>query len=328
MSKGTVLSIHPMQDPNNMNDAIFEVKISQSSTCKKTIKARRIVCALGPMLKHSPPEWEIALQHELGVKHEAFSRILHAPQICPFINEDKYHCIGKILIVGGGITSAQLALLAHEAPWCERVTLIQRSAIKSRHFDIHNAWLGPKRGKLLEEFHCLEPHDRAKKLKQARGGGTIPPEIVEQLRAKQECQHLQVEEEVEIFEVQYLDGQFSVTLTDGSNEEYDMIWLATGAENHIDHYSVLSDLRNELPVDVVNGLPVLGCDLSWKAPQKEENNDEVDWKQTARKRIWCMGALAAQELGPDALNLVGARQGSVRVAKAIRQDFENQNSSH
>ena len=72
----------------------------------------------------------------------------------------------------------------------------------------------------------------------------------------------------------------------------------------------------------------LDSDLSWKAPQKEENNDEVDWKQTARKRIWCMGALAAQELGPDALNLVGARQGSVRVAKAIRQDFENQNSSH
>ena len=41
----------------------------------------------------------------------------------------------------------------------------------------------------------------------------------------------------------------------------------------------------------------------------------------ARKRIWLSGALAAIELGPDALNLIGARHGSVRVARATRQDF-------
>lgn len=50
-------------------------------------------------------------------------------------------------------------------------------------------------------------------------------------------------------------------------------------------------------------------------------NDEPTWKQLARKRIWFTGALAALQLGPDALNLVGARHGSVRIARAIRQDI-------
>ena len=95
-------------------------------------------------------------------------------------------------------------------------------------------------------------------------------------------------------------------------------------DNHIDHYNVLSDLRKSLPIDIVNGLPVLGSDLSWQHPKigAEAVNNEPIWKQLARKRIWCMGALAALELGPDALNILGARHGSVRVAKAIRRDFE------
>jgi hypothetical protein len=34
-----------------------------------------------------------------------------------------------------------------------------------------------------------------------------------------------------------------------------------------------------------------------------------------------MGPLAGLELGPDALNLMGARQGAVRVANAVRADI-------
>ena len=34
-----------------------------------------------------------------------------------------------------------------------------------------------------------------------------------------------------------------------------------------------------------------------------------------------MGPLAGLELGPDALNLMGAQHGAVRVAKALRQEF-------
>jgi len=139
-----------------------------------------------------------------------------------------------------------------------------------------------------------------------------------------------VKEEVEILEVHWTDGCFHVTLNDGSDcEPYDMIWLATGAQNHIDHYSALSHLRKVLPVNVTNGFPILNKDLTWRAPAGEEiTDDEPIWKQVARKRIWCMGALAALELGPDALNLIGARHGSVRVAEAIRHDYDRQRNDN
>lgn len=98
----------------------------------------------------------------------AIQKISHPHQICPFINtlDEQKNVISRILIVGGGITSAQLALLASKAPWCEGVTLMTQSTLKPRHFDVENEFMGQKRGKLV------------KQLKEVRGGGTIPPELL------------------------------------------------------------------------------------------------------------------------------------------------------
>ena len=326
---GTVLSINPRQVDGKSNEPIFEVEIAfgKETTPRvvKMIKTKRIVCSMGPIFRALEPPWLPDLPKE------ACERVLHAHQICPYLkrrsSEDNTdEVVRKILIVGGGITSAQLALLATEAKWCsENVTLIQRSKMTARHFDIENDWMGPQRGKLLDDFWCLDVNDRVKKLKETRGGGTIPPEIIRELVDQGRTSNkLQVKEEVEVSEVQWVDGRFQVTLDDDSEPtSYDMIWLATGAQNHIDHYSALSHLRQVLPVDVANGFPVLNTDLSWRLPttSDEEKDEEPTWKKVARKRIWVTGALAAIELGPDALNLIGARHGSVRVARAIRQDF-------
>ena len=209
----------------------------------------------------------------------------------------------RILIVGGGITSAQLALLSAKARWCKQVTLIQQSCMVPRHFDIPNEYMGPRRGRLLEEFWSLNMHRRADQLKRIRGGGSVPPEIIHELMRSD----AKVKEEVEILDVLWDDGKLHVILDDGSEYNYDMIWLATGANNHIEHYSALSGLRKILPVEIINGLPVLNSDLSWGVPEGEVRSSEPLWKQVARKRIWCMGALASLELGPNALNLIGAR---------------------
>lgn len=164
--------------------------------------------------------------------------------------------------------------------------------------------------------------DRAQRLQEARGGGTIPPLVIQELLRYQRQACLELKEEVEILEINIrpslnLLNRLHVTLDDGSAEEYDMIWLSVGAENHIDFYSPLSSLRDVLPINEVNGLPVLDKDLSWRAPDGAEE-DEPDWKRSCRKCFYCMGVLAGLELGPDALNLVGSRHGSVKVAKAIR----------
>ena len=384
---GTVQSIRPIQSQEDSSEPIFEVAIAfvngnannnsnfpgslaadaNVNMNVKTVKTKRVVCAMGPMFRTLEAFWENSLRKELeleigtGQHYASVSdRILHTRQIIPYIkarneNEQKQQQqqpelfssesesvhmrthIPKLLIVGGGITSAQLALLAIKATWCDGVTFIQRSKSIPRHFDIENKWMGPKRGKYLDDFWSFNMRDRAQRLQEARRGGSIPPEILQELEHCCQNQHqhqqFQVKEEVQISEVHWRDNRFHVFLDDGSEcEPCDMIWLATGCENHIDHYTALSHLRKILPVSVMNGLPILNQNLSWRAPtpSEEETNADADaeseeqepkWKQIARERFWCMGALAALQLGPDALNLIGARHGAVRVAEAIRGDY-------
>ena len=331
--KGTVRSIHPARDGQS-GEPIFQAIIGcgpEPDSAPVVVRARRVVFAMGPIFKAGGAFWEAALEKELVGKHYPSDRILHPPEIVPYLmarnaksQQDGQQQVRRLLIVGGGITSAQLALSAAKAPWCSSVQLIQRSRGIARHFDIENKWMGPRRGQLLDDFWALNMPERAQLLQDARLGGSIPPEILKDLLhcSEEEASNgLEVKEEVEISNVHWNGHELRVTLDDGSDTEgYDMIWLATGCENHLDSYSVFSHLRDVLPVDVVNGLPVLDKRLSWRRPH-EEATDESTWKMMARKRLWCMGALAGLELGPDALNLIGARQGAVRVATAIRYDM-------
>ena len=73
-------------------------------------------------------------------------------------------------------------------------------------------------------------------------------------------------------------------------------------------------------------MPVLDQDLSWKT-NLEGSSEEPPWKSVLRRRLFVMGSLAGLELGPDALNLVGARHGAVRIAKALREDMKETPSS-
>uniref|UniRef100_A0A7S4AP57 L-ornithine N(5)-monooxygenase n=1 Tax=Pseudo-nitzschia australis TaxID=44445 RepID=A0A7S4AP57_9STRA len=430
--KGTVHSIDVVRgdDPDRDGDRdddtdgdedepVFRVTIGwdgidTSTTTTKTIKARRVVCAMGPMFNTGEAFWEASLRKELAEKIVSYpsDRILHPTEIVPFlVNKQKEQellqrqqkelllqqqeqellqqrkqelllqeqeqeqelillqqeqeqeqqlpqpqspatstntstsatesALRRLLIVGGGITSAQLAMLAAKSSWCRSVKLIQRSRALPRHFDVENKWMGPRRGQLLDEFWALDMPQRAQLLKEARLGGSIPPEILQQLdrcQQNKQTQHandndneninnLEVQEEVQISQVQWNETEelFRVEFDDGSDfEECDMIWLVTGSENHLDNYSAFSRLREVLPVDVVGGLPVLTKDLSWGCPCPSSSttaNDEPEWKRVARKRMWCIGSLAGLELGPDALNLVGARQGAVRVATSLRRDM-------
>jgi hypothetical protein len=124
--------------------------------------------------------------------------------------------------------------------------------------------------------------------------------------------------------VDWTGDHFRVQLDDGSSEvNFDMIWLATGADNDIELYQPLHDLRKDLPIDVAGGLPILDSDLSWKRPSSNDEVPEAPWKGILRRRLHVMGCLAGLQLGPDALNVIGARHGAVRVAKAIRLDMCN-----
>ena len=344
VQRGMVQSIRPTQSEDW--GSLFEVDVlhvgssdsSGDTTCVTTIKTKRVVCAMGPLFRPSEAFWEASLRKDMLRQQIQYpsERILKYNHIMSFIEDAQNQAkesvskrIHNLLIVGGGITSAQMALLALRASWCDKVTLIQRSTALPRHFDLDNKWMGPQRGTFLEEFWSMDHECRARFCQEERKGGSIPPEILQELHQSQSLHGdaFRWKEEVQISSVNYDGGDYlSVSLDDGTESQHDMIWLATGSETHIDYYSALEDLRKVLPIRDVQGLPILNKDLSWRAPP-ETLLEEPKWKATARDRFWCMGALAALQLGPDALNLIGARAGAVVVAQAVRDSFAQAQSS-
>ena len=87
----------------------------------------------------------------------------------------------------------------------------------------------------------------------------------------------------------------------GEISSFDFIWLATGGEFDLELVPIYASLMSQHPIDCVNGLPELSDDLSW----------------AKNVPLHVMGAFAQLQLGADALNLAGARSGSVRVARAL-----------
>lgn len=64
---------------------------------------------------------------------------------------------------------------------------------------------------------------------------------------------------------------------------------------------LFASIQEQHPINCVNGLPDLQPDLSWAKGVP----------------FYVMGAFAQLQLGPDALNLAGARSGSVVVTRAM-----------
>jgi hypothetical protein len=334
--KVTSITVWPPQCQDD--DPWFQLLMEKEcGTSHNIVWTKRVVCATGPIGKTNI-DWfleDLVLDPPPSDLTFFQSRILPAPALVPFVldshRSDDFgtHSVGKdvsVLIVGGGITSAHLALVLaseEECGWCTHVTLLQRSCMVSKQFDIDTVWMGPGRGKLLDQFWAKSLEERVAALKACRGGGSISPEVIDQLLLRHEGERISIHEEVKIVNVSRSEDRLLVTLDDGSKpQHFDMIWLATGFENNLDNCQLFSDIlkTDQLPIDTVRGLPVLDSDLSWKQSSTLPKN-EPEWKRRARKRLWLMGPLAGLELGPDALNLMGARHGAVRVATALRKDL-------
>eukprot|EP00977_Amphora_coffeiformis_P001106 scaffold227_cov165-Amphora_coffeaeformis.AAC.19 len=337
VKEGNVVDVQLQAPSTDKKEPIFHLSVKDVTGAVSILRTRRLVCALGPAtpqnLARQALSWEPSLRtrmEEMNVRY--CNCVLHGHEILDWLSKETNVATQnkvqnkRILIVGGGVTSAHLALVAASSG-ASSVTFIQRSLIKERQFDIGSLWMGPARGKLQEEFRCLSPERRMKMIRDARGGGSIPPEVVQLLYKKAACtertkggQEFVMKECIEADDVQLLtDGSLKAFLADGTCWQGDMIWLATGYVNQIENHALLHKLSLLLPIQTESGLPVLNSDLSWGTEDSEA--EHVPWKAVARNRCWVMGAMASLELGPDALNLMGARQGAVRVARAIRSDI-------
>lgn len=187
----------------------------------------------------------------------------------------------RVVVVGGALTAAQLAGRG------AKVDLVARAPLRAQVMDVDPVWLGHT----LPDFAALPAQQRAERVRTARCG-TVPPSVLELLTAAPRIR-------VHVATVAAID-QDTAVLQDGHRFQAEHVWLATGNTFDVRADPVTARLLTEVPVTVVDGLPVLADDLSWThAP------------------VHVSGGLAALGVGAAARNLAGARIAAERWTERL-----------
>ncbi|RBA17410.1 hypothetical protein FPRO05_02134 [Fusarium proliferatum] len=217
----------------------------------------------------------------------------------------------NILIVGGGLTSAQLTDLAIRKG-VTKVWHVMRGPLRIKHFDVGLEWMGKfKNAKQAQFYYADSDDERIEMIKEARGGGSITPVFHKRLK-----KHL-LTKKLELFtETSLADAQFDAekgTWSVQTNPPIDMpamdyMYFATGIQTDFSSLPYLQTILEKHPIEGRGGFPCINNDLMW--------NDDVP--------LFMMGRLAALRLGPAAPNLGGAQVGAERIAWAIEDRVARQ----
>jgi len=141
--------------------------------------------------------------------------------------------------------------------------------------------------------------ERLKHLRAVKGGGSVPPWYMQQLRAAE------AEGRVEVLcgEVEtcaQLQDSVEVKLL-GEHRRYHHVILACGHQPNCEALPVFSELQRSCPVPIIGGLPQLTKELQWGS----------------HEQLYVVGAVGALQIGPDAGNLMGCR----RAAETLTQNL-------
>ena len=201
------------------------------------------------------------------------------------------------IVIGGGITAAQLALRYAELrrPDSPPVTLISYHPLRASEFDCDTVWMNADQLSGFRTERCFERRRSVVDASKVRG--TVTPEV-----------HRQLEEAVGRGAIRILIARIMAAAVDAQNEIVltlsddskccgDVVALATGFAHQHRSSNLLAMLQRELQLPCnSHGDPIVGPNLSW-----------------GRSGLFVAGALAELELGPFAGNIIGARWASERI---------------
>lgn len=199
----------------------------------------------------------------------------------------------RVVIVGGGLTAAHLAIAAHTRG--ASVRMVCRRSIVEREFDSDPGWLGPK---FMQDFLATDDlHHRAVAVRDARGGGSIPAWLLHQLSLLSATPSPTFE--MVFDDVLGWDGTH-VCLASGTAIEADVVWCATG-------------WRVDAAADGLLG-PLLQCTGQHTVSGFVPLDHHLRVRSTS---VHVTGPPASLVLGPSAGNLSGARRSARAVAAAV-----------
>ncbi|RMZ79207.1 hypothetical protein DV738_g3507, partial [Chaetothyriales sp. CBS 135597] len=199
----------------------------------------------------------------------------------------------NMVVVGGGLTSAQIVDMLIRRYNVGRVWLLLRGKYKIKHFDVDLEWVSKTRNQRMAMFWTADTdEERLQMLKEARGGGSITPEFDKILKTHVKNGRLSIHPNT-----LWIEGE-GRTEPEMDLPKIDHVVFATGGTADLNQLAFLEPLRSQHKIETLGGLPCLSDDMMW--------NDEVP--------CFFTGALAGLRLGPGAANLAGARMGAERIA--------------
>ncbi|KAI1453396.1 hypothetical protein F4805DRAFT_470118 [Annulohypoxylon moriforme] len=281
-------------------DKIFTIK-----TDRGVHHAKIVVLAVGgnpPQIPDPPTEGAEgmeAMTHAMHIKEMPSARVRAKVNAKHQTN---------IVIVGGGLTSAQLADLAIRRG-VTKVWLLMRGPLKVKPFDVGLEWVGKFRNFEQAAFWTADStEERWEKIKTARNGGSITPPYKKILERHISTGRLCLLQNTTIKEKRWDSSSrtWAVSLSDESQTlpPIDHIYFATGVQSNFKCLPFLKSICSDYPIESCGGLPCITENMAWR--------DDVP--------LFVAGRLAALQLGPGAPNLIGARIGAERIAWSI-QDF-------
>ncbi|KAI0841417.1 hypothetical protein F5Y06DRAFT_285521 [Hypoxylon sp. FL0890] len=284
-------------------EGVSEVdKIFTVQTDKGIHHAKVVVLAVGgnpPQI----PEADMPTEGSEAVTHAMHIKEFPTPRIRAKINL-KLHT--NIVIVGGGLTSAQLADLAIRRG-VTKVWLLMRGSLKVKPFDVGLEWVGKFRNFEQAAFWTSDSvEERWEKIMEARNGGSITPPYKKVLERHISTGRLCLLQNTTIKEKHWdpFSKTWAVSLSDENQTlpRIDHIYFATGVKSNFECLPFLQSICSEYPVESCGGLPCITENMAWR--------DDVP--------LFIAGRLAALQLGPGAPNLIGARIGAERIAWSIQ----------
>lgn len=227
----------------------------------------------------------------------------------------------RVLIVGGGITSVHITMVALAAGSTEVTLLTRRPHLTERQFDVDVAWLTRARSALLYDYRSRTVEDRTSHAVATRGGGSIPQELFRRLRSAlaEHPDRAWLLEGDEVVSAEFRRAPdsgsppWSLRTRAGRCIDADVVVLATGTTVDVRTDSLFADLLRDCarPGDAnVRGIPALDPSLRW-APGIN---------------VFLSGAYAANVLGPDASNLAGGLAAARVLRDALRATIVRDNS--
>ena len=285
-------------------DTVPHLRFKVVTAGGRVMSARSVVLAVGgggiPMLPSCIDE-----KSQAGACH-CFHLAQKSSVICAHVAERiRSGKETQIVIVGGGLTSAQIADLAI-AKGVSKVYLLCRGHLKVKHFDVDLEWVGKYRNfKKMTFFGLEDEQERLEMVLAARNGGSVTPDYQKIIASHCKDGRLSLLTQTTITHQEWDPNckKWSIQLSTGMQlHDIHYIYYATGVKPQVDTLAFLKPLLERCPIGNTNGMPSITDDLMWSASVP----------------CFVVGRLASLKVGPGAGNLEGARSCAERVAVSRR----------